>query len=363
MTSFLLLMLLFCGCRNADRKELRSYEKAGKKISFLSGGEVPDEFKHYQSLNANVQSSAYKFELLIRSENYWAPNPIRLFYGVGDDIIVEVNREGKEKEPGYHYYKLDKSGAITDSLYHPLRGGLRSGFVGAYVVYLSSDEEYYYNTWPLNGDKTKKRIKILNQDLSWTTEKLEKTDHEISLDAKHIFYEAENQTGENGIPWSLNKVFFFKNGRWQVLYRRQSSAARIDNINKLRALRYDFFRTSNDTQTEEEENFELKFFEKTEWLNYDHAIGGGQAGFSTAGWSGTAYFNLPLNQDSLKIKVSDLIIEQEKADVGMIRYYRSHGSGEIVSPFNLNYYTSRNLNYAMYSNDANHLYLIKKRKL
>lgn len=77
---------------------------------------------------------------------------------------------------------------------------------------------------------------------------------------------------------------------------------------------------------------------------------------------GTGYFDIPLLNDTLKVKKSNLIVEEATPADPKTRYYLSNGKKESVSPFHINVYTNPVLNFAIYSTSKHTVYTIRKKQ-
>ncbi|RAJ22384.1 hypothetical protein LY11_04849 [Pedobacter cryoconitis] len=103
---------------------------AANESSIWTDTKIPEEFKDYKVLNSNYENDNYETILFAKSNDYMAPSPIRVSWSVNDQVILSVCRSQEEPEPGYHHYKLNKSGEVLDSLYVPFKGG---GLIGLYL--------------------------------------------------------------------------------------------------------------------------------------------------------------------------------------------------------------------------------------
>lgn len=359
MTALMLIVICIIACTQQKKTAAQT-----KNNSAWINTPIPPEYQNYKPLNSRYEDENYQTILFASSEDYAAPSPIRIYWSVNDQVLVSVCRDQKEPEPGFHYYKLNKSGDVLDTLYVPFEGGGQTGIIGPYAVHVSYKEDYYYTTWPLNGDLTHKKIEILNGDLSWPAEKLEKVYQEIVRNGQYTFNEAIEKPGinDNEPGFSLNRIFFMENGRYKVLYKKMKAYATAPEFSKLYQVNPAFYSTSDDQPQESLNNFQLKHFQQVEQLKYEHSIGGGSPSFSKKGWAGRAFFDLPIHQDTLRIMQEQLIVETKNPADPNTRYYRSNGEGAAVSPFNLNLFTDPRLNFAIYSSNARQLYLIKPKK-
>ncbi|RAJ22383.1 hypothetical protein [Pedobacter cryoconitis] len=138
--------------------------------------------------------------------------------------------------------------------------------------------------------------------------------------------------------------------------------AKVPEFKGMATLSDEFYYTSDDQNPKFAQNFKLKYFQQVEKLSYDHSIGGGSPSYSTTGWAGRVFFDLPINKGILKLRYDGIIKETGTSGDNKTRYYRSHGEGASVSPFNLNLYTNSRLDFAIYSTSSRYIYLIKPKK-
>lgn len=343
--SFLLALLGFQSCKTAVDNEL-----AGVDLS------------QYSTLNADFSSDNFEVILLSEVLNYGIPHPIRLFYSVNKQVILEESRDENSGQFGYHYFKLDENAKVVDSIYVPLAGGHRTGFINEYMVHTNSNGDSDYTTWPLDGDKTPKKIAVVNGDLSWPDAKVAQQEDELIQKSDYYFYDVNYQPVTDGEGWSLQKLFYCLAGKWQVLYRRFDETIHLDERDKLNRYRQNFFLSSDDEMPNAIQNFSLKGYQKEEKLKYDHSIGGGSQSFSVKGWIGTGYFDIPLLDDTLKVKRPNLIVEEGTPGNPQKRYYLSNGKDQSVSPFHLNIFTDPGLTFALYSTGKYRVYAIRKKQ-
>lgn len=85
-----------------------------------------------------------------------------------------------------------------------LAGGKRTRFINEYVVRIRSNGDSDYTTWPLNGDKTPKKIAVLNEDLSWTDEKVVLIVEEAKSAIPQTRYYLSNGKNQSVSPFNLN---------------------------------------------------------------------------------------------------------------------------------------------------------------
>ena len=357
--SFFLVFLGFQSCQAPKDKTTAQ----GDGSSSANFEKINPEFAEFAVLNTDFKSEDFEVVLLSQTWNYGSPNPIRLFNSVNGNVILEESRDDKDEEQGYLYYKLDKNANKMDSIYVPLSGKHRTGFIDNYMVRTNMKGDSEYTTWPLNGDKIFMKIAVINADLSWSAEKIKQQDQDIVSKSDYYFYDIDYINETDDKIWTLVKLFHCINGKWQVLHSRSDEKhVRLDEREMLNRYREDFFRSADDSFPNAVKNFTLKHYNKEQKLTYEHSIGGGSQSYEVKGWVGTGYFDIPLLQDTLKIKKSNLIIEEPTPAIRETSYYLSNGANQSVSPFHLNIYTNPALNFAIYSTSKYQVYAIRKKK-
>ncbi len=343
--AFLLTILGLQGCKGQENKTL------------------PEELNEYSFLNTKFVSDKFEVVLLSEVEYSMGPSPIRLFYSVNNQVILEQEVDSKTTNGGERYFKLDKNANIIDSIYVASEGGENTVFIREYMIHTTYEGVCDYTTWPLDGNKTPKKMTIVNQDLSWPDEKTAQEQEKIIRNADYYFYDVNHYTNTNDQEWSLQKLFYCMDGKWQILYRPFPKSISIDEQLNYTRYRDNFYYSSDGEQNDDEQKkFILKYYDKEQKLKYWHSIGGGNPGFSVNGWVGTGYFDILLLNDTLKIKRSNLIVEEDTPAIPKTRYYLSNGKDRSVSPFNINIFTDSAINFALYSTSKYEVYAIRKKQ-
>ena len=351
--SFLITLFGLQGCKGQGNEVSQGEEN---KI-------LPAELNEYSILNTKFESDKFEVVLLSKVDYSMGPSPIRLFYSVNDQVILESESDSETTNGGVNYFKLDKNANVIDSIYVPRGGGESTFFIREYMVHTRYDGDCNYNTWPLDGNKTPEKMTIINEDLSWPDEKTAEEEVKLLRKADYYFYDVTHHTNTNDQQWSLQKQFYCIDGKWQILYRPFPKSIRIDEQLGYRRYRDNFYYSSDDNQYDDaQKNFSLKYYDKQKKLRYRHSIGGGNPGFSVDGWVGTGYFDIPLLNDTIKIKKSNLIVEEPTPAIPKTRYYLGHGKDQSVSPFNINIFTDPTLNFALYSTSKYDVYAIRKKQ-
>ena len=95
--SFLLTLFGLQGCKGQENKVSQGEES---KV-------LPVEFNEYSFLNTKFESDKFEVVLLAEVDYSMGPHPIRLFYSVNNQVILEAERESENTNGGVDYFKLD----------------------------------------------------------------------------------------------------------------------------------------------------------------------------------------------------------------------------------------------------------------
>lgn len=321
---------------------------------------LPNEYKDYQLLNVDFHSDNHKARLLTTSY-FWGSltSPIEVRSSINNTSIAYVAHEYVTT-----YYKIDADGNIIDSLECASN---YPGFLDEFCVFDEPGEKPYYTLWPLNGDTTSHSFIEWNKNLSWSERKLDIAYKDIRQNARYFFFDLEHHPNpeDDARSWVMKKLYFYKDRKWQVLYRK-SDEAYEDEEKEIEDFKNVFYRTREEGDNEESNQFftsqsyVIRYFEKKEYITYVHRISGNEGERRTVGWLGTLYVDIPLKGGTLHIKEDDMIIEQEEG-YNKTALYHLLGDGETVSRVSLNIYTGVALNYTLYSTSLDTLYIIQKR--
>ncbi len=235
--SFLLTLFGLQGCKGQ-----------GSKVSQGEDKVLSAEFNEYSFLNSKFESDKFEVVLLSEVEYSMGPSPIRLFYSVNDQVILESESDSKATNGGVNYFKLDKNANVIDSIYVSWEGGESTFFIREYMIHTSYKGDCDYTTWPLDGNKIQKKMTIVNEDLSWPDEKTAEEQEKFVRKADYYFYDVSHHTNTNDQEWSLQKLFYCIDGKWQILYRPFPKSISIDEQLSYRRYRDDFYYSSDDEQ-------------------------------------------------------------------------------------------------------------------
>lgn len=351
--------------------------------------ELPEEYKNYNSLNTlNTKDSIlfgkYYLKLLFKSSE-----PIEQALLPSNDLIVSTTTQKKNSDIVKHFYKLDKKGEIIDSI--SFVENYKNGKEELICNYIVNKKQKYFRTWPLDGKKNKIIFILQNENMDADRNAERKMineifnnaefrtvdydfDHEFKSENDSRIKENKNDTNDQPVIIKLNKtvyiIFYLMNGQWYNFYTLTDISKRVslDEVLSSRVSSNTLFKKYNKNDQEWEvlsnKNIIYKYFYK---IKGEEVIspGGGGSYYQFYRWKGQLFSNLIISNDTLKV-YEDLYLDENwplkkniainRKEIG--RLIRSES--EDVEP--LMFYSSKALNYSLFTNDAKKLYIIKKKE-
>ncbi len=307
----------------------------------------------FQEINEQYKSGIFQVSLVAQVvvSSSASPNPIRIFSSVNDQLIIDCDATVDEATKNDNrYFKIDKKGKVTDSIYVAYNG-YWGQFVEGFMVY-TSDNNAYYNTWPLNGDTTRRKVIELNADLSWTDAKVEEMINKIKTTAEYWFFSSV----ANNSVW-YRHTYFYADQKWQLLRQKMDGYTNVPDEESSTRYRKDVFR-SGEVSFEIPKNVKLLYFHPEEKMKYYHIIGGGDGGFSTYHWRGQGFFETGIAGRNFEFMVPELVVEKEKHNEYKPSLYQVKEAGSSAELYNPAFYHSPN-GFSFYAPNYRRLYLIK----
>ncbi|SEM52707.1 hypothetical protein SAMN04487857_102454 [Pseudomonas sp. ok272] len=338
---------------------LAGIEAQGASLSLFSDTpeKLPAEFADYKDLADITDVDNYTVEKFNLAPSSTVEHSINK---ANNRVIIKATATINDHTKRYTFYKLDTSGKIVDT-YQFTRNLLIAQSTGDEQlvdgVFLVNKEHTYYTTWPLDGDKTRKPLIALNQDLAWSPEKLDEFYADLVKKSTRLdqftVYEAISPT-EN--KRRVRKVFYLNStGKWYVLY---GNTLKSDYTGKQLPIFNTLF--TDFTETERyfgryvpPANIRIAYFEKITYKKFESSGGSNNnAAHMNYLWQGMGYYQVDLGNSTLKFKNKGTLS-------------RTDFKGEDFPPkesllVDFAYYSNPHLNYALFSaNDT--LYLIKRK--
>lgn len=329
------------------------YFRSERLITEVNKAPVPAKYATFHEINENYQSKDFKVGLFCEAKISVAasPNPIRIFKSVHDQLIVYLDAGKDEATKGdYQFYKLDRKGNVTDSLYIANQKHWAE-FVGSFIVY-TSDEDSYFNTWPLNGDTTRQEMVELNTDYKFNPEQERLI---IQKAQKHsVYYFFKSFVKDSGY---YRQFYFYQDEKWHLMWQKMAAYTNVPDEESADRYRNVVFRTG-EVNFQIPKDVQLLDFHPEEKIKYYHVIGGGSGGFGTYNWRGKGYFKTTIANRDFEFMVEKLIIEKEKHNGFKPSLYTVKEAGDAAELFNPAFYHSAD-GFAFYSPSPKKLYLIK----
>lgn len=294
---------------------------------------TPKEYLDYKTLEEGVYSQNYKAELLFHVYNGGMECCYPKVYKTFNNNVLILFK--KENNPYETYYKFDNNGQIKDTLSNLSRIVKNDNsqfpsteffyeFINGFLV-----EKEYYSTWAIDGDTTKKPLKILNENSDWNNEQLTKELSEIIKNS--LFFVQRN-----------SKVYFYADKILGVI----NTKGFYDRLK---------YATSDNNPFDEKTfigSFSFDYFHKKKRISYTTSIGGGNGRNKNKGDYGDLFVSMNINEDKLKIKFEDLILGSEHQP-----FYRFFFEKQ-ATDFDFVYYAYKDMNFALLSVDDRLFYII-----
>lgn len=307
-------------------------------------------YNNFQELNEDYHSADFEVKLICEAQGY--PHPIRVFSSIDDKYIIEAEADKDDKTNGdYNFYRINGKGTLTDPLFLPNKG-YWTELVDDFMVFTNYDEAYY-NTWPLNGDTTKRHFKILNADLKLDNNKVKQLVEDAKGNAKYWFFKAESGNGNNYL-----KFHYFQNKQWQMIWQKVDDYQTVPDNESAGRYSNEVIRTG-ETDPYLAKNITYLHHHPLEKIRYNHNIGGGSPGFDVANWRGKAFFKTKINGKDFQFFEPNIAVENEQFDGNRNRFYtisEPNGSAQIFTPV---FYNTLN-GFAFYTSNRNKLYLVRE---
>lgn len=311
------------------------------------------KYASFQEINEQYRSALFDVSLVAQVvvSSAASPNPIRIFESVNDQLIIDCDAKvDEDTKHDNRYYKIDKNGMVTDSIYVAYNG-YWGNFVGGFIVY-TSDKNAYYNTWPLNGDTTRHQVIELNKDNSWREEKVESKIKAIKATGKYYF----SQSLVNEDVWYL-QTYFYEDKKWQLLWQKLQGYVNVPDEEGPFRYRKEVFRTG-EVNFEIPKDVRLLNFHQEEKMKYYHVIGGGDGGFSVYNWRGKGFFETEVAGKKFEFMVPELVVEKERHNGYKPSLFIVAEAGSASRLFNPAFYHSPN-GFSFYSPSAKEIFTIR----
>ncbi len=307
---------------------------------------VPKEYESYKRVRDGVETEKHEIVPIVKG----FPENIGIVYYNKKDTTVVVRTKNygsfSTRKPEIYknnYYKLNAKGKIIDSL--ELKRNEISEIREGYLI---NNDSYY--TWLLDGDKTRKKCKMINRDYSFTKEQAEKKLKELYDKSKYAFgYDIVLDNYSSYISaFFINNDWVFLFGDIKMSYKNEDiyPPKRVDNYDS-RFVLNDII-NKEDVWNKKSKVLSLKHFQKIEYeksnkslftlipSSYNHSVDK---------WIGEGYMHLLYQKDTIVFK---MILNYELGDSNSY-------SG------NLNFYTDSKLKFGLLACDYR-LFIVRNKE-
>ena len=347
--------------------------------NLFNSSKLPKAYESYQTVITDEPIYFGKYEMQLKFKSF---DPIRHFISSQHNLIVITSRIPKDRDAekvendrygggnmifqDFTTYKLNKEGEIIDSyIFKRTSENYTEILFDDYIVNINKD---YYKTWIIDGDTLSKPFVFQNKDLKWSEELQLKFYQNIITEGEYYKIDGSNYKGEGKNP--EQQIVYFSNGKWFKLFTNIVLPNRDDIRNPLGETTYyanvfGKYEKNNYGDAPDWRNFQPVYFQREKFERVTHNIGGNSASSESIEVNGNLLCNLYVGKDTLKF-----IKPISFGESGSTQYfYRAKGEKiaehkdaleKYYNPYF--YYSSRKLNFKLFTIDKTRLYVIKPLK-
>lgn len=331
--------------------------------NFFHSSKLPKEYRQYVDIN-NSKNQFGKHEIILFKTS---DHPIDQFLTKSNELIIHsltaVTNSNAPLPIVHTFYKLDKDGNQIDQYSYKQDKDDETEIL--FEGYLINVTKHYFRNWPLDGDTTKKTIELYNADLNWSEDQQRHALNDI--ENKAVYLLSEKIYGfDHRDSKSYSKKTYLMNGKWYTLCENVSDDNEFSPQTKSKG------RTMNDlfghwdknewiTNTAPA-NVQSLYYQKIKRVRNRHDAKTGKYEHGDV-WQGCLFSQLIVENDTLKFKDSLYLDEQwhwsqieiNNKNIGALTF-------EDTEQFHTyGYYANPGLNYQLFTNQRNRLYLIKRK--
>lgn len=341
-------------------------------INLLPQKEVPSEFVNYKKISEIKKFRNHTITLFNEDKSYSQNSYCQILVISREKIILKFITKIEKYDHGggnigNNYFntvfKMDSFGSILDTINYKTSSSDQSDFGSNMLLnkQIVNKDLLYYQTWPTDGNKTKKDFIPVNKDLTWNAEKISKYYYDTIV-RNCVYLENFYVWRDKSIP--VNKrssIIYFINNKWYILYGVDpdiSSDIQVQNSkHSKKIIEENAFDEIPDNRVL------LKYFQK---LKYNSSLAGqtqSNSPYTYYYWDGIAYINILFAKDTLKLKCNDVYLKDYDTQEKSVHHTKEENQKEMQKRLKSEYgfYTNPNLEFTLIYNKDN-LYLIKKTK-
>ncbi|WP_346086976.1 hypothetical protein [Sphingobacterium ginsenosidimutans] len=329
---------------------------------------LPKEYEKYVDINNSKNTfGKHEIDLFIASDN-----PVYQLLTQNNELIIHSTTSPQHTNdpfPTIHdFCKLDKNGNQID--HYSFRQDSDDDKEVLFEGYLINVSKNYFRNWPLRGDTIRKTIEIFNEDLKWSRDQQRQKLTEIEKEATYLMSTPVYHSDRNNeYAGSYYKITYLINDKWYTFYENFSDEEYFPyKIEPKGNLVNDLFGQWEEDQLEPSDNapppnIRSVYYQKVQRMRDRHDAKTGEYDRGDA-WQGYLFSQLIVDNDTLKFK-DKLYLDEEwhwskieinNKNIGALSF-------ENTEQFKVySFYSNPALNYQLFTNQRNRLYLIKKIK-
>lgn len=340
-------------------------------INLLPHKKLHVEFVSYKNLSEVENFGNHHLKLIHKSEGYNSDFQAQVISN--EKIILKVITKTERYDHGGGHngnnfyntvFKIDAFGKVLDTTNFKTSTSNQSEFGETVLLnkQIVNKALLYYQTWPTDGDKTKKAFIPVNKDLKWSGEKLSQY-YNKNIIPNAIYLESFLAWRDKTIPANKRQsIIYFAKNQWYILYGVDSDIfydTKTQNQSPIKKIV-----SENVFDAIPATKMIFKYFQK---LDY-HSILIGQTHANTPYthyyWDGIAYINIPFKNDTLKFKREEIFINDYNTNKNSQKTKKQRSietENELRKKYS--FYSNSNLKFSLlYDDESKNLYMIKKAK-
>lgn len=331
--------------------------------NFFHSSKLPNEYSKYDDIS-KLKNQFGKHEIILFKAS---DNPIDQFLTKNNELIIHCLTGATDTDSPstviHTFYRLDKDGKQIDE--YSFKQDKDEDSEVLFEGYLINVSKHYFRSWPLNGDTTKKTIEVFNANLNWSTDKQDQKLNDIKSKATYLLSEKIYHFEQSNSK-SYTKRTYFMDDKWYVFNENISDDNNLDpqSSSKGRTVNDLFGRWDKNewvTNTTPP-NIRSVYYQKIKRIRNRHDVKTEKYEKGDL-WQGCLFSQLIVENDTLRFKDSLYLDEKwhwsqvdiNNKNIGTLTF-------ENTDQFNAyGFYTNPALNYQLFTNQRNKLYLITKK--
>lgn len=341
-------------------------------INLFPRKKLPSEFVTYKNLSEVKKFGNHDISIFQKGAEYCYT--FQILEISSDKIIVKVITKSQPYDhgggnTGSNYsntlFKMDSFGKVLDTIGFKTSSSDQSEF-GEIVLLnkqIVNKALLYYQTWPADGNKTKKAFVPVNKDLTWSAEKLSKYYYDTIV-PNCIYLESFYSWGDHSIPSDKREsIIYYANNQWYVVYGAGEDI--YNNARDLSSKQHKKIDNENVFHDIPNDKIKIKYYQKLEYNSNMAGQTQSNSPYTYYYWDGIAYVNIPFAKDTLKFKKEDIFLDdysnKEKSIYSTTKDNWTEMENAVKKKYN--YYSNPNLKFTLISDDeSKNLYIVQKTK-